>query len=244
MVLFNDNLFTLVSMKPRHLFILLICVFFSACHSNDKKALDDLLKRHPDIYTEKHLKQYVVLRSLFVTYPDTVRLTLFGVQSSMDDSKIVMISGKDSNTYAVPLPNNNNYWASYGKSNDNFARSSFNDEMYTALKTIGIKNNNDAGLLIDDIFTSLLRWEREKIPDTSFVKKRGTGPLDSCTNIMLGNMRMMFNMSKHYGNENRDGLFLDRENGRYIQLTSYYNDLSNGLTVKIYTYQIPCIMKL
>ncbi|HEX4374740.1 MAG TPA: hypothetical protein VHZ50_15660, partial [Puia sp.] len=197
---------------PGCLILLFTCLVISCKHSNEpnnKRTLDELVKRYPALYGHGAIDQFKLVRK-FYNIEDSVEMQLMETEHGYD--KIIIISNETGQTYAIPFPGagSESYWKFYGEKTNASKDKTFNAEINKAFKTV-LKEGGRRRMFFNDIMVSLLQFRPIVPADSSEMKNTlENSPIkDSCKVIAKNNFQAMFH---------------DNELKEYFRFITYYGE--------------------
>lgn len=229
-------------------------IFFSilgSCRTNiypnNKKALDELVEKYPEMYGGGLIENYKIVRKLYNNV-DSIEMQL--LETVHGEEQIAILSNIEGQVYAIPFPDNDyrKYWSFYGDSaikTKVSGNKTFCFEFNNALKKISIDKKSHAKEILGDLLISLLKFRPILDNDTTRIKSLASknSPIDSCGSIMKNNYQAILRGM----NPNESGWYYntywDLKHARAYQfdnLDPYYG-MNKSSYIRI--YRQPCISK-
>src|ERR1700748_2303404 len=230
-------------MKLSYLYILILAYLFNSCRPSiepdNKKTLNELVKRYSKLYGQDQLDQYKIVRKLYNA--DSIEIQLLEHENSSE--QIIILSNTKGQVYAIPFPDNNNkaYWRFYGDTVYNeTADKTINAAIHAAFDLLSIRGWKTARVF-NDIFSAIMQSQSIRASD-SLRYRIDQSLADSCRAASKNNFHALYNNINYIiGDHNLTNTYHDWQHGRYFQLEHeiIYSDKRN--IYKFIVYRQPCI---
>ncbi|MFI5158353.1 MAG: hypothetical protein ACHQF4_05780 [Sphingobacteriales bacterium] len=236
-------------MKICNLCLIVIVGLFTACtcsdRVNDKKALNDLIERYPQMYSKQSIEGYFLTRMIY-RVEDSIELSLYVTKEN--NQKIVIFSRSNGLAYAVPFPDNNNrsYWRFYSDNINPSINKTFNGELHKAIRVVSINNKRLATSLITDMLTSLIGSREILDNDTDRIKAlaNNNNSNDSCNVLQSKNYQSILKLMRFDKNKWWNfNAFWDDQFGRTYQIITKDSKQRDDFYFDARVYQWLCIIK-
>ena len=230
---------------PVFLVVVFICLLIS-CKRNyeagNKKALDQLEKRYPDIYKNHSTDKYKVVRTLI---DENIHAEFELLIDSVSSQEIMIVSNAAGAVHAIPLPANDYsvYWNFYKEPTKNITpdtAKTFANEMKIAFKMLGINGWNYYKIL-EDITPATVRWIPVSHTDTAYFNRvtvTSRRIADSCDQIQHRNYIEMLSGTRDW----RCHLFEDHLHDRLFQFQMIKMP-KNAVQYNIEVFREPCVIQ-
>jgi hypothetical protein len=211
-------------MKPYCACLIIIGLIINSCKHNaatpDKRALDELVSRYPEMFKTKSVGEYRPVITVFANI-DSIKMQLLESQDTFE--QIVILSNKTGQVYAIPFPDNDyrSYWQFYGEQAvKGTADRTFNAEMKGVIKTLNLTANLQIRKMFDDLMISLIQANAVTSSDSSQMKDLFGRPFDddSCSIKPKNSFKQLLSFKNGIASCQYYHTFWEQGNSRLFQL--------------------------